>query len=189
MNNPNAIIIDLGAGRKRYKQCIALDLKAYPGIDLCARVQELPFQDGSVDLLIATALLEHVDNIEVVFREIDRVLKLKGSVCITVPFIYPYHPAPLDLMRWTADGLKDKFKDYECLEWGGVGGPNAALCLILSSYFAWLFSFGSNHLYRILEIVLKQIFSPLYMFDNLCGRWHKPTSLDSVVYFIGRKNK
>lgn len=49
--------------------------------DVCA----LPFPDESFDLVLATDILEHVDDDAAGLREICRVLKPEGRVLITVP--------------------------------------------------------------------------------------------------------
>jgi len=49
--------------------------------DVCA----LPFDDASFDLVLATDIIEHVDDDGAALREIRRVLKPGGRVLITVP--------------------------------------------------------------------------------------------------------
>ena len=49
--------------------------------DIC----RLPFPDGEFDLVLATDVIEHVDDDSSALREIHRVLKPGGRVLITVP--------------------------------------------------------------------------------------------------------
>lgn len=49
--------------------------------DACA----LPFPDASFDLILATDIIEHVDDDALALREMRRVLKPDGRVLITVP--------------------------------------------------------------------------------------------------------
>lgn len=49
--------------------------------DIC----HLPFPDGSFDLVLATDIVEHVDDDTAALREIRRVLKSGGHALITVP--------------------------------------------------------------------------------------------------------
>ena len=49
--------------------------------DVCA----LPFPDASFDLVLATDIIEHVDDDAMALREINRILKPEGRALITVP--------------------------------------------------------------------------------------------------------
>ncbi len=49
--------------------------------DVCA----LPFPDGRFDLVLATDIIEHVDDDSAALRQIQRVLAPNGKVLITVP--------------------------------------------------------------------------------------------------------
>jgi len=49
--------------------------------DICA----MPFEDASFDLVLATDIIEHVDDDETALAEIARVLKPGGAVLVTVP--------------------------------------------------------------------------------------------------------
>ena len=50
----------------------------------------LPFDDGSFDAVIASSVLEYVDDIHLVLREIARVVAVDGLLVCTVPD--PEHP-------------------------------------------------------------------------------------------------
>lgn len=49
------------------------------------RVEEMPFADGSFDLVLATDILEHVDEEARTLQEIRRVLAQKGTLLLAVP--------------------------------------------------------------------------------------------------------
>jgi len=63
----DARIVDLGAGGRRISpNTVAVDFVAGPDTDVVGDVQRLPFLDGSVDLVFATGLFEHVaDNLAI----------------------------------------------------------------------------------------------------------------------------
>lgn len=46
---------------------------------------DIPLRDGSVDALVSSEVLEHIPDDEAAFREMNRVLKIGGSLIITVP--------------------------------------------------------------------------------------------------------
>jgi SAM-dependent methyltransferase len=48
-------------------------------------VRDMPFDDASFDLVLATDVLEHVDEDDIAIREIARVLKPRGRALVTVP--------------------------------------------------------------------------------------------------------
>lgn len=49
----------------------------------------LPFSDASFDHIICSEVLEHVHNFTSFLTEIKRVLKPKGSLCVSVPRAWP----------------------------------------------------------------------------------------------------
>ncbi|WP_343214828.1 methyltransferase domain-containing protein [Dyella sp. RRB7] len=65
----------------------------------------LPFLSESFDTVLLLEVLEHVLDAERVLTEISRVLKPKGRLLVSMPFLYPLHDAPHDYRRYTAPGL------------------------------------------------------------------------------------
>lgn len=61
--------------------------------------------DNSFDLVLSTQVLEHVEHPENYLKECLRLLRPGGKLVLTTHGIYADHPCPLDLHRWTADGL------------------------------------------------------------------------------------
>ncbi|MBX2832175.1 MAG: class I SAM-dependent methyltransferase [Rhodospirillales bacterium] len=57
-------------------------------------VTELPFEENSFDLVLATDIIEHVDDHKTAIAEIKRVLKPSGIALLTVPaykWMWSYH--------------------------------------------------------------------------------------------------
>lgn len=50
---------------------------------------QLPFADGSFDVVIASEILEHIVEDDVALAEIARVVKPRGTVVVTVPRAWP----------------------------------------------------------------------------------------------------
>jgi SAM-dependent methyltransferase len=69
-------------------------------------VQDLPFSDGSFDIAVCNAVLEHVEHPERAIGELARVLRPGGRVWVEVPFNQPFHGAPGDFWRTTPAGLR-----------------------------------------------------------------------------------
>lgn len=72
--------------------------------------QNLPINDSSVDSVALLDVLEHLNKPENCIKEIYRVMKTSGVLCLQVPFIYPIHDAPYDYHRWTLFGLTNLLK-------------------------------------------------------------------------------
>lgn len=66
-----------------------------------ADASNLPFRDHSFDAVICSELLEHVSSPSLVLKEVFRVLKKGGVLFATVPFVFPFHPDPVDYFRYT----------------------------------------------------------------------------------------
>jgi SAM-dependent methyltransferase len=121
---PESIIIDVGAQNKRLKEYIlTLDLAPFDGVDLVGNALRLPIEEGSVDLIINTGVLEHVEEIETVVAEFYRVLRPGGVVYTEIPFMQGYHPDPTDFQRLTYQGLARTFKKFEIEEMEISSGP------------------------------------------------------------------
>lgn len=52
---------------------------------LQARLEELPLDDASVDAVVATGVLEYVDNLEAALCELARVLRPDGVAALSIP--------------------------------------------------------------------------------------------------------
>jgi SAM-dependent methyltransferase len=81
------VIIELGCGTKKEKGRIGIDRLDIQGVDIVADIEKgLPFiPDNSIDEVYCSHILEHVDNFELLIREIARVLKKNGRAHIFVP--------------------------------------------------------------------------------------------------------
>ena len=77
---------------------IGVDLD-YPGYDGIT----LPFEDGSIDSLFSSHMLEHVTNCRAVIRDWHRVLKIGGFIVCMVPHQFLYEKKQAPPSRWNAD--------------------------------------------------------------------------------------
>src|SRR5207244_743981 len=64
-----------------------------------------PFDDGSIDSLMLTEVLEHLPEPGDALREAWRVLKPGGLLYVTVPMTWGLHYVPYDFYRFTRYGL------------------------------------------------------------------------------------
>jgi ubiquinone/menaquinone biosynthesis C-methylase UbiE len=74
----NAKILGKGWHRKVWKEFekkYSVRYRYYDG-------KKIPFEDGSFDVVVANAVIEHVDDVDVFLKEIKRVLKKEGKLFI-----------------------------------------------------------------------------------------------------------
>lgn len=74
---------------------------AYPEFDVCTDVLEERF-----DLIIADQVFEHLRHPAAALRNIRTMLKPGGRLLVLTPFLIRVHPCPLDVHRWTEEGLR-----------------------------------------------------------------------------------
>lgn len=95
LNNRNQVILDLGCGpRKRNKNWIGIDLLDYEGVDIVGDVYEIigKFPPDSVDEVHSYHFFEHIPDVALLLKELQRVLKEGGLIEIVVPhFSNPYY--------------------------------------------------------------------------------------------------
>ncbi|MBK5110683.1 MAG: class I SAM-dependent methyltransferase [Thermoleophilia bacterium] len=110
-------VLDIGCGHKPYLPFVADRASSYfgvdavegPLVDAVGVAEELPCESASVDLILCTQVLEHVDDPARALAEIHRVLAPGGAVLLSTHGVYLYHPDPpdsdRDYWRWTHAGL------------------------------------------------------------------------------------
>jgi len=102
-----------------------LDKVADYSPDIVSDIHELPLEDNSVDAILCSAVLEHVEEPQRAVKEMYRVLKKGGYCFIYVPFLYYYHPMKgyyKDFYRFTYDGVEYITRDFEQVEIQNVRG-------------------------------------------------------------------
>src|SRR5690606_22298176 len=150
--NAEGVILNLGSGNFILgDNIINVDMFDYDNVDIIADIKLLPFKDNSIDAVITVAVLEHVQDITTVIKEIHRVLKPKGKVYNLIPFMQPFHASPHDYQRFTINGIKNIHRDFEIIETGVAGGPTSSLLWIFQDYISSVLSFGN---YRIKNYIL-----------------------------------
>lgn len=188
-----ARIVDLGAGGRRISAgTVALDFVRGPGTDVVGDVHRLPFGDGSLDLVFATGLFEHVADEREVIAEIHRVLRRGGIVHVEVPFLEQYHADPIDCRRLTVPGLELEMRSagFETLRAGAHIGPTVTL---LNTFARWcsLWFEGDSRPAKAASFgcfaLLSVLFWPLRFLDAILKRKKGAHALAMGVYFTGEK--
>lgn len=84
-----------------------LDLLPGPNVDIVSRDPYLyPFEDNTFDVVISGSVLEHVEDMQAFIREMARVKKPDGTLCVIAPWTYPEHKYPQDCWRILPDGMR-----------------------------------------------------------------------------------
>ena len=185
-----AVVLNLGSGPHHVggrTDIINVDLYAFPEADIVADATNLPIQSDSVDFIINTAMLEHVQTPEKIINEMHRVLKAGGGFICYVPFMAPFHAAPHDFHRWTIEGAKNYFSIFQNTKTGIGAGPTSGMLWTLQQWLAIAFSFGSKTLHDILFLLLMVITAPIKLLDLLLVYFPNAEKIASGFFITGRK--
>ncbi len=136
-------VLDVGCGQATYKKLLT-DADKYVGLetdpDSGAEIiikpdESWPVTDKSFDNIIALQVLEHVDDIDAVLGEINRVIKPHGTLIISIPFLYNEHGSPNDYRRLTVRGLYSLIeKDYDSVVVTKIGGIGTTLTILFLNF-------------------------------------------------------
>jgi SAM-dependent methyltransferase len=144
-----AKVLDYGCADAPYRSELPEGV-SYVGTDIAgntdadvtlARDGSIPIEDATIDLVLSTQVLEHVDDPALYLSECFRVLKPGGSLVLSTHGIIYYHPDPEDHWRWTRTGLTKILESagFHIRSFRGVMGlVPAALQLIQDGTIAYL---------------------------------------------------
>lgn len=120
----NSKIIDVGAGECQYRSyfnhanyvsqdlCVGDQTWDYSRINIKSEIYSIPVDPNSFDYVLCTEVLEHVAFPGKAFQEFQRILKPKGKLFLTVPFVFGEHQVPHDYFRYTRYELLQLAKDH-----------------------------------------------------------------------------
>lgn len=141
--------IDLGCGRKPYKEIISQHISKYIGVDIKNDIYQeiikpevfwdgakLPLEDKTFDSGMLIEVLEHVPYPEDVLKELHRVLKKDATILITVPFLWTLHDLPNDEYRYTPIAVNRMLckTGFTVLELESFGSWHASFANLLALY-------------------------------------------------------
>lgn len=181
-----ARILDLGSGGRKLREgVISLDISPEKGVDIVGDAFLLPFWDASFDLIVCTALLEHILRPEAMISEMHRCCRKGGLVYAEVPFLQGYHKSPEDYWRCTLPGLVEAFKSFEKQEAGVCCGPASALAMFLAMLPYTLFT--SPFLRKLGLFFFGWTTFYLKYLDIFFARVKGAHYLAAAFYYLGRK--
>jgi SAM-dependent methyltransferase len=116
---PGDRVLDYGCADLPYRHLISPGVE-YVAADLAGNPEavveiqadgRVPLDDECVDAVLSTQVLEHVSDPQTYLEECARLLRPGGRMLLSTHGIMVYHPDPLDLWRWTCEGLRTAVTD------------------------------------------------------------------------------
>lgn len=166
-------------------ELLETDIALAPRTQLICDAHDIPLADGSVDGVIAQAVLEHVVDPFRCVEEFDRVLAPGGVVYAETPFMQQVHSGPYDFLRFSHLGHRRLFRRFSEIESGAVCGPGMALAW---AYQYFLLSFARGPRSRA-ALLLWARFTSFWLkyADRLLISSAGALDAASAYYFLGRK--
>jgi SAM-dependent methyltransferase len=186
--DPRKRVLVIGAGqRPSAPNTIRTDVAFAPGIDCICDAHDLPFEDGSFDLVYAESLLEHVCDPQRCVGEIVRVLSPGGAVVAMTPFLQPVHMGAYDFTRFTYLGHRRLFRMFDDIGSGVCGGPGYSAIHVLR---ASVIGITDNHRTRsILKLGMLLLTYPIRYLDPFLTRTKSSYNAACAFYFCGTKRE
>jgi len=161
---PGSVVLDAGAGECRYaalfSHCayISVDFAKgdpqwdYKRLSVVGNLLFLPIKNNSVNVVICTQTLEHVNEPAILLKEIFRVMRPGAQLYLTAPLGWPIHQPPYDFFRFTYYGLEHILRksgfNIESIQ--PQGGYFLYLASCLQHMHRLLFPFGRPFFKRLL---------------------------------------
>lgn len=145
----NGKLLDMGCGKMPYKRFILENshVNEYVGLDIDTAIiydvdirpdvtwdgVTMPFEANSFDCAIATEVLEHCFEPNVILTEVARVLKPGGVFFFTTPFFWTLHEVPRDEYRFTPFSLERHLRNsgFNDIRIHAIGGWHASMAQML----------------------------------------------------------
>lgn len=182
------VCINIGSGNSKVSDNVCnVDIFTYDNVDVVCDIENLPFKDNSIDVILNIAVLEHVPNPQKVIDEIHRVLKPDGVVYTAFPFMQGFHASPYDFTRVTEEGIKVLHKEFETIEVKPFGGPTSGMLWTFQEWVAILLSFGNKKLHMIIYLIVMCLTFPIKFLDYFLIRHPMAKNIASGFVYIGRK--
>ena len=183
-------MMDFGCGSKPYK--VLFNVDSYLGvdfeneghphdneqIDLYYDGKTIPMPDDYFDSVLSSEVFEHIFNLDEILKEIHRVMKPKGNLLITCPFVWNEHEVPHDFARYSKFALEDILKKngFEVTGFQKSGNFVSTVFQLYNLYWYTIFHKKENRFilirwaYKLLIVfptnVLGKIFASIFPFND-----------------------
>jgi SAM-dependent methyltransferase len=186
----NAMVPNVGSGvHKHYPNpnLVNLDISPHGNVDVVGDGMAMPFLDAAFDGAVLDAVLEHVPDPWRLVDEVRRVLRPGGFVLAHAPFLYPYHGAPHDYFRYTDEGLRQVFREFEEVECDSDHLPTRALLEVLRAY-AGIFADGRKRSFA-LRFAAAWCTLPMKFLDHYLKHKMRSQVVVTGFSYLGRKRQ
>lgn len=182
--------LNVGAGESDlHSGLINIDVDRSEQTDCLGDALELPFGNGSFQLVLSQEAIEHVADPFQAVREMGRVLKADGVLYLQVPFVLGYHPDPEDYWRFTHSGVR------RLIEQAGLRCERVELSLasgtgvhrILVEFLAGVAARLVPRTYLPVKGVMAILFFPVKWMDNWLRDGSQRDRIAGGYFGIGRK--
>lgn len=175
-----------------FKNKVGIDIKSGPGVNVVGSVYELPFQDGTFDMVLCMSILEHLEEPSKAIREMRRVLKPGGRILVSVPFMFPIHDTPSDYWRFTKFGLKYLFRDGWEIEKLCAETTTQETFAVLFQRLAYQTKMRFNKISKLKILVLAKIFQKMpnfvtKVFGDIRKKIEEPEAFASAFFLVATK--
>jgi SAM-dependent methyltransferase len=162
------------------------DIYFAPRTQLIIDAHDIPFENGTFDLIIFQAVLEHVANRYKCVKEAHRVLKTDGLIFAATPVMQQVHMKQYDFTRFTHLGHRRWFRSFKEIDSGVFAGTGVALGWSIR-YFAK--SLTNIKLIRVFfDVSVSFLFFWLKYIDLIKLKNNGTFDGASGFYFIGEKS-
>jgi SAM-dependent methyltransferase len=153
----HGLVLDVGGGREAPLDAAwptgvrRVRIDAFPHVrpDVVADAAALPFRSGVADAVVMCELLEHLAEPRRAIDDAKRSLRTGGTLCGSVPFLFPVHGDPYDFHRYTEQGLRHHLGSAQAVTVTPHGNRFGA---------AWLFLTGGSRVMRLFNPVVRAMF-------------------------------
>ena len=140
-------LLDVGCGTKPYRRLFQVD--SYRGLDIDSSAtrkiaiaddlydgKDFPYQNEVFDSVLCNQVLEHVFYPNDFLQEINRVMKSRGKLLLTVPFVWDEHEQPYDYARYTSFGLRDLLEKngFQVIRYEKLGADATTIFQLTNAY-------------------------------------------------------
>lgn len=177
LKNFSGSLLDVGCGKMPYREFIMQNssVNKYTGLDLDVALLydtnvkpdviwdgvDMPFNDATFNVAIATEVLEHCPDPYIILKETHRVLKIGGCLFFTVPFVWNLHETPHDEYRYTPFSLKRILTEsgFNKINIQATGGWHASMAQMLGLWVrrAPMTAWKRKMLSTILKPIIKKL--------------------------------